>query len=60
MRKFIDLEAVKAAFRTAGALMMGNAFVGYFVLDKHDLLKLVEIGTIGLVLIVSASYKKGA
>ena len=36
MRTHFDLEAIKAALRTAGALMFGNSFVGYFVLDKRD------------------------
>jgi hypothetical protein len=54
----IDTEAVKATFRTVGALMMGNAFVGYFVLDKRGLLNLAAVGILGLLVIVLASIKK--
>lgn len=57
MRIKIDPEAVKASFRTVGALMMGNVFVGYYVLDKRDLLSLASIGTLGVVVVVLASIK---
>ena len=60
MRTHFDLEAIKAALRTAGALMFGNSFVGYFVLDKRDLLNLLTVATIGVTVILVASRKKGA
>jgi hypothetical protein len=45
------------AFRTAGALMVGNAFVGYLVFEK-PLLPLTYLFWMGFALIVLFSLEK--
>ncbi len=36
MKFRFDVAALKAAVRTAGALMIGNAFVAVLLLGNHD------------------------
>ena len=44
----LDREQIKAAPRTAGALRVGNSFVGYFALAKRDLASLAVLGLVTL------------
>jgi hypothetical protein len=56
----LDREALKGAGRTAGALMCGNAFVGFFVLGKtttNDIFLLAALLLIGFGIIMVASQK---
>lgn len=59
MKIEFDKAGVKTAVRTAGALMVGNAFVGYFVLNKRDIIDIVALFSLGLLVIIFASISRG-
>jgi hypothetical protein len=54
----IDWPSVKAATRTAGALMAGNAFVAHLIMDNENWLKLGLLFFFGVAAIISASIEK--
>jgi hypothetical protein len=51
-----EVDNIRAAFRTAGALMVGNVFVGIFLLDKSDYLNLAYLFIMGVITIMVFSY----
>jgi hypothetical protein len=57
MRKF-DWSAWNAAIRTAGALMVGNTFVGYLILDKTNWVSLGALLALGIGAIIAASWQR--
>lgn len=54
----LDKPAILAAARTAGALMAGNTFVGYFMLEKRNWLDLVLLLVLGGCVIIASSINK--
>lgn len=60
MKFTFNMQNMLAALRTAGALMLGNAFVGYFFFQKTvgDLWPLAVFG-LGVIIVFSAERKKG-
>jgi hypothetical protein len=60
MKFKFNMQKVLAALRTAGALMLGNAFVGYFFFQKTvaDLWPLAVFG-LGVIIAFSAETRKG-
>ena len=53
----IDHSAALGAIRTTGALMVGNAFVGIFVLEKRNWLELAALLILGISAIIIASLQ---
>ncbi len=56
MRK-IDNSAALGAIRTAGALMVGNAFVGALVMEKRNWLELAILLVLGISAIITSSFQ---
>lgn len=53
----IDSVAVKAAIRTAGALMLGNAFVAPLLLDNRNWIGITALVLVGFGAILITSFK---
>jgi hypothetical protein len=53
----IDRAAVKTALRTAGALMVGNAFVAPLLLDNRNWLGIGALMLVGVGAILLTSFK---
>ena len=53
----IDSVAVKAAIRTAGALMLGNAFVAPLLLDNRNWIGITALVLVGFGAILVTSFK---
>ncbi len=58
MARTIDWVSVKAAARTAGALMAGNAFVANLILNNHNWVNLALLFFFGVAAIIAASIEK--
>jgi hypothetical protein len=54
----IDFPGLRAAVRTAGALMLGNAFVAPLRLGSRDWLALVSLAVLGLLAIIASCIEK--
>ena len=57
MKNFLDFPAIKTALRTAGALMIGNAFVAPLLFDNRNWLGIGTLLVMGTCAIVSTSLK---
>ncbi|PUE56465.1 hypothetical protein B9Z44_14560 [Limnohabitans curvus] len=57
MKNKFDFPAIKTAFRTAGALMIGNAFVAPLLFDNRNWLGVVTLLVTGTCAIVLTSLK---
>ena len=59
MKKYkLDGAGVKAAVRTAGALMLGNAFVAPLLLGNRDWLGVFILAALGVVAIIVTVIEK--
>lgn len=57
MKFRFDVAALKAAVRTAGALMIGNAFVAVLLLGNHDWFGVGALLGLGVFAIVITSIE---
>jgi hypothetical protein len=57
MKNFLDIPAIKTAFRTAGALMVGNAFVAPFLFNNRNWTSIVYLLVVGISFIILTSLK---
>lgn len=57
MKNILDIPAIKTAFRTAGALMVGNAFVAPFLFNNRDWMSIVYLLAVGICFIILTSLK---
>ncbi len=58
MKFRIDAAAIKAAARTAGALMLGNAVVAVLLLGNRDWLAVGSLLGLGVLVIVVTSLER--
>lgn len=58
MKYKIDVPGLKAALRTAGALMLGNAFVAPLLAGNRDWPSLLVLAVLGVVAIISTCIEK--
>lgn len=58
MKFKIDVAAIKTACRTAGALMIGNAFVGVLLLGNRDWFSLATLLVAGWCVIILTSIER--
>ena len=59
MKIKFDWVGFKGGVRTAGALMLGNAFIGHLVLENENFLKLGALLCLGAAIIISTCIEKG-
>ncbi len=57
MKSFLDIPAIKTAFRTAGALMVGNAFVAPLLFNNRNWTSIVYLLVVGICFIILTSIK---
>ncbi len=58
MKYKIDVPGLKAAFRTAGALMLGNAFVAPLLFGNRDWKSIATLLGLGIVAIIITVVEK--
>lgn len=57
MKRILDIPAIKTAFRTAGALMVGNALIAPLLFENRNWLGVLSLFSLGVCLIVVNSFK---
>jgi len=57
MKNKFDFPAIKTAFRTAGALMVGNSLIAPMILDNHNWLGITTLFCVGVCFIMTTSLK---
>ncbi len=57
MANKLDFPAIKTAFRTAGALMIGNSFVAPLIFDNRNWLGILALFFVGFCFIITTSFK---
>jgi hypothetical protein len=57
MKNIFDFPAIKTALRTAGALMIGNAFVAPFLFNNRNWTGILALFFIGFCFIITTSLK---
>lgn len=57
MKNKFDFPAIKTAFRTAGALMIGNSFVAPLIFENRNWLGILALSIFGFCFIIITSFK---
>ncbi len=57
MKNKFDFPAIKTAFRTAGALMIGNSFVAPLIFENRNWLGILALSVFGFCFIIVTSFK---
>lgn len=57
MKEKFDFPAIKTAFRTAGALMVGNSLIAPMIFENHNWPGILSLFFLGVCLIVFTSFK---
>jgi len=59
MKLKFDSVSIKTGLRTAGSLMVGNAFVAPLILDNKNWVNIGLLLFLGIFLILATSFSKG-
>ena len=57
MKKKFDFPAIKTAFRTAGALMVGNSLIAPMIFENHNWPGIIALFCFGFCVILIFSFK---